>query len=147
MNLSACRARRGISSLIRTPGTLVSTGRKVPRISAGASGFRSHISRCDGPPERNKTITDRARCRLRAGPCRLLQSQQVGEGQCAQAEAADAEQFTAGESVAVAGAVRRVELKHRNYSSKSLTTPPQGISAYGRCWRSRSSKSVGMPRQ
>ena len=35
-----------------SPGTLVAIGRKAPRISAGASGLRSHMSRCGGPPSR-----------------------------------------------------------------------------------------------
>ena len=32
--------------------SFVAIGRNSPRISAGASGFRSHRSRCDGPPGR-----------------------------------------------------------------------------------------------
>ena len=35
---------------ICVPGTRVGTGRNSPRISAGASGLRSNVSMCDGPP-------------------------------------------------------------------------------------------------
>src|SRR5262245_48886422 len=65
-HLSATRAERGKCSLIRIPLTLVSMGRNVPRISSGASGFRSHMSRCEGPPERKSRITERARGRAGA---------------------------------------------------------------------------------
>ena len=50
MNLSIIRAMRGNSSQISMPGTLVAIGRKSPRISAGAFGFKSQRSKCDGPP-------------------------------------------------------------------------------------------------
>src|SRR5262245_58249874 len=51
-NLSACRASRGKSSLMRTPGTEGAIGFNSPRISAGASGLRSQVSSCGGPPVR-----------------------------------------------------------------------------------------------
>jgi len=48
--LSACFAveRRWLADL--KPGTLVGMGLNSPRISLGASGFMSKVSRCDGPP-------------------------------------------------------------------------------------------------
>ena len=49
------------------PVTLVAIGRKVPRTSSGASGFRSHMSSWDGPPDRNRMMTDFA-SPPRAGP-------------------------------------------------------------------------------
>lgn len=49
-NLSATLASLGNSSQICMPGTLVLIGLNSPRISVGASGFRSHISKCEGPP-------------------------------------------------------------------------------------------------
>ena len=42
----------GKCSQICTPGTLVAMGLNSPRNSLGASGFRSYMSRCDGPPGR-----------------------------------------------------------------------------------------------
>ena len=47
-----CLARFGRCSEIRTPGARVSTGLNSPRDSAGASGFKSHMSRWLGPPGR-----------------------------------------------------------------------------------------------
>src|SRR4051812_7165218 len=44
-------ARRGWSSLMRMPGTAVAIGLYGPRISAGASGLRSQVSRWLGPPQ------------------------------------------------------------------------------------------------
>ena len=43
-NLSAWRAVRGRCSQTWIPGTFVGIGLKVPRISAGASGFMSKVS-------------------------------------------------------------------------------------------------------
>src|SRR5689334_10240752 len=51
-NLSAILARRGKSSQISMPGTLVGMGRNSPRTSDGASGLRSHMSWWLGPPDR-----------------------------------------------------------------------------------------------
>ena len=51
-SLSIIFARRGKSSQIWMPGTFVSMGRNSPRISAGAFGFGSQRSMCDGPPGR-----------------------------------------------------------------------------------------------
>src|SRR5436190_21727132 len=44
-NLFAIFASRGCNSAMRTPGTVVCAGLYGPRISLGASGFRSHMSR------------------------------------------------------------------------------------------------------
>src|SRR4029450_3170658 len=44
----------------KTLGTLVAIGRNSPRISAGASGFGSHMSRCDGPPFRKMMMHESA---------------------------------------------------------------------------------------
>ena len=43
-SLSVCLASSVCSSLIRIPGTAVAAGLNGPRISAGASGFLSHVS-------------------------------------------------------------------------------------------------------
>ncbi len=48
--LSASAASRGRCSVIARPGTRVAMGWNSPRISTGASGLRSRMSRCDGPP-------------------------------------------------------------------------------------------------
>ena len=53
-------ARRGKCSHTWMPGTVVATGLKGPRYSAGASGFMSHVSMCDAPPESQNKITDLA---------------------------------------------------------------------------------------
>jgi hypothetical protein len=50
--LSHMAACCGKCSLICTPGTLVAIGLNSPLNSAGASGFRSYMSMCDGPPGR-----------------------------------------------------------------------------------------------
>jgi hypothetical protein len=50
---STSRAIRGNSSDTRMPSTLVEIELSSPRISAGASGFMSQVSSCDGPPLRN----------------------------------------------------------------------------------------------
>ena len=39
-----------------TPGTLVAIGWNSPRISTGAAGFMSHVSRWLGPPFRKITM-------------------------------------------------------------------------------------------
>ncbi len=51
-NLSIIVAIRGKCSQIWMPGTFVSIGLNSPRNSVGASGFRSHMSMCGGPPGR-----------------------------------------------------------------------------------------------
>ena len=51
-NLSALRAILGINSQIWKPGMAVEIGMNSPRMSTGASGFRSIISICGGPPSR-----------------------------------------------------------------------------------------------
>ena len=48
------------------PGTFVSIGLNSPRISSGASGLRSHMSWCGGPPARKMLMT--ALCRLGGRP-------------------------------------------------------------------------------
>ena len=53
---AANRAVCGKSSLTSSPGTDVEIGPNSPRISAGASGFGSHVECCDGPPIRNSTM-------------------------------------------------------------------------------------------
>src|SRR5262245_55062695 len=58
--LSAWRAERGKCSLICIPGTLVVIGLNSPRISAGASGLRSQVSCCAGPPRMNNKMHDLA---------------------------------------------------------------------------------------
>ena len=70
-NLSATRAMRGKCSLMDIPGARVTMGRNVPRISSGASGLRSNMSRWDGPPERNRRMTERALRRVVAAAARL----------------------------------------------------------------------------
>src|SRR5262249_9159561 len=64
------------------PGTSVAMGLKSPRISAGASGFRSKVPSCDGPPPMNSKMHDlalppgervvaaAARCRNNSGKAR-----------------------------------------------------------------------------
>ena len=55
---SARAARRGRCSQMCTPGTVVAIGLNSPRISGGASGFRSNVSRWLGAPVRKTRITD-----------------------------------------------------------------------------------------
>ena len=50
-------ASPGMCSQIDTPGAAVAIGRNSPRISSGASGFRSHMSIVAGPPESQIWIT------------------------------------------------------------------------------------------
>ena len=57
-NLSVIFAQWGRCSLTNVPGTAVATGSNGPRISAGASGLRSHMSIVLGPPPRNRKMTD-----------------------------------------------------------------------------------------
>src|ERR1043165_7424788 len=72
--LSAILARRGKSSQISMPGTLVGMGRNSPRTSDGASGLRSHMSWWLGPPDRwtlmialEVVLPSRASARRRSG--------------------------------------------------------------------------------
>ena len=51
-SLSHILACSGMCSQISTPGTFVWMGLNSPRNSAGASGLRSYMSMCDGPPGR-----------------------------------------------------------------------------------------------
>ena len=56
-NLSIIEASCGSNSQISMPGTLVAMGLNSPRISTGASGFKSIRSWCGGPPDRKIMIT------------------------------------------------------------------------------------------
>ena len=47
--------------LIDTPGALVAMGLNSPRTSLGASGFRSNVSMCEGPPGSSIKIARSAR--------------------------------------------------------------------------------------
>ena len=70
-SLSIIAASFGNSSQIWMPATFVLIGLNSPRISAGASGFRSHRSWCGGPPGRKILISDlceRADALLGFGP-------------------------------------------------------------------------------
>ena len=49
---------RGRCSQTCKPGTLVAMGLNSPRISGGASGFRSNVSRWLAPPVRKTMMTD-----------------------------------------------------------------------------------------
>src|SRR6185369_1941637 len=57
-SLSHIFACIGKCSQICTPETLVSIGLNSPRNSFGASGLRSYMSMCDGPPGRLIMIAD-----------------------------------------------------------------------------------------
>ncbi len=56
--MSAQRASLGRCSLISRPGTFVAIGLNSPRNSLGASGLRSKVSMCDGPPPRFTKIAE-----------------------------------------------------------------------------------------
>ncbi len=71
-SLSIMPARRGKCSQISMPGTLVLMGLNSPRTSAGASGFRSYMSWCGGPPGRKIMITERAERRPLAASARRM---------------------------------------------------------------------------
>ena len=49
---SAREPSAGRYSQICVPGILVETGLKLPRCADGASGFKSHVSCCAGPPHK-----------------------------------------------------------------------------------------------
>src|ERR1035438_8447008 len=55
--LSRCCAIIGMCSPMNVPGMLVLMGLNSPRMLAGASGFGSQISICEGPPCRKIMIT------------------------------------------------------------------------------------------
>src|SRR5256885_81606 len=57
---SAIFASVGSRWLISIRGTWVRIGRSGPRISAGASGFRSKVSRWLGPPLAQKRTTEKS---------------------------------------------------------------------------------------
>ncbi len=57
MSRSINFAVSGKCSQTRTPGSFVAIDPKGPRISEGASGFGSHMSRWLGPPESQIRIT------------------------------------------------------------------------------------------
>jgi len=60
-NLSAIFASVGSRSLISIPGDVLSEWlENGPRISAGASGFRSNVSRWLGPPLAQKRMTEKS---------------------------------------------------------------------------------------
>ena len=58
VHLSTVSASIGIVSLRWMPGILLLIGLNSPRTLDGASGLGSQMSMCDGPPCRNRTITD-----------------------------------------------------------------------------------------
>src|SRR5438874_4308432 len=57
-NLLVSFAIRVCSSLMRMPGTAVAMGLYGPRISAGAAGLRSQVSRWLGPPHSRMKMHD-----------------------------------------------------------------------------------------
>ena len=82
----------------RRPGTFVLIGLNVPRYSRGRSGFRSKVSRCEGPPARWMKMPG-------LGPADGLhlagrgQTQVAGQGQAGAAEDADFEEVAAVDAV------------------------------------------------
>ena len=99
----ALAASAGKCSEIIRPGTLVAIGRNSPRTCSGASGLRSHVSCCAGPPHmksrmhafarpkvvpRPGPVAASARARSKFGrprPCRPKPSppaQDLATGQC-----------------------------------------------------------------
>ena len=58
VNLSAIFACIGSNSQMSIPGTFVLMGVNGPRTSRTAFGFRSYVSRCEGPPFCQSRITD-----------------------------------------------------------------------------------------
>ena len=60
-NLSASFACNGNHSQISMPGTFVEIGRKTLRYFSGASGLRSYVSSCEGPPCRYSRMTEVSR--------------------------------------------------------------------------------------
>ena len=60
ISLSTTFAQCGNSSPMNVPGTEVLIGWYGPRISTGASGFKSHISMWLGPPSRKTRMHDLA---------------------------------------------------------------------------------------
>ena len=88
LNLSAHFACSGSSSPTSMPGTFVRIGRNSPRYSLGASGFRSYISMCGGPPGSQRKITDRSSWAVAVPAC-ALQPKDIAERQTAQTERAE----------------------------------------------------------
>src|SRR5579864_3139964 len=73
VNLSACLAVNGRCSQICIPGTLVEIGLNSPRISLGASGFRSNVSKWPHPPLCHSRMQEISRLApARSTPSRLM---------------------------------------------------------------------------
>ena len=80
MQRSMTFASPGMCSQIETPGADVAIGRNSPRISSGASGFRSHMSIVAGPPASQIWITPVAGFLVRgSGGAQGLGPQRVGQ--------------------------------------------------------------------
>ena len=101
-SLSIIAASFGNSSQIWMPGTFVLIGLNSPRISAGASGLRSHMSWCGGPPGKKTLISD-----LCVAPNALLSlgSQKRRQRQPAGDRTADDQEISSREAVAEPAAV------------------------------------------
>src|SRR3954452_3083011 len=67
-NLLVSFAIRVCSSLIRMPGTAMAIGLYGPRISSGAPGLRSQVSRWLGPPHRRMKMHDFSAAPFGASP-------------------------------------------------------------------------------
>ena len=86
------------------PGTLVAIGLNSPRTSAGASGFRSHMSCVAAPPSRYSRMTFFALPGRAAAGLRSSAASRFGRVNAAaeQGEGAGGERLAAGEAVAAA---------------------------------------------
>src|SRR4051812_40810356 len=71
-SLSITPAKSGMYWQISMPGTFVAIGVNSPRISAGASGFISKLSMCDGPPRIQIMMTDLFRQEVNFEPVAAL---------------------------------------------------------------------------
>ena len=154
--LSARAARRGRCSQILSPGRRVAIGLNSPRISAGASGFMSNISRWLGPPVRKMRITDfRFREALRRCRGSRTAHRQGGQADTQQTGIANLHYFAAvdadGVSMAAEGVHGRFPLGRIDARSHLFKAIPQ--SAHGRragIWGGRcgweSSRRRSMPR-
>jgi hypothetical protein len=91
-NLSIIFAMRGKSSQIWMPGTFVLMGRNSPRISDGALGFRSNMSRCEG--RRQEDVDDGLMGG--AGLGLGFEGEEAGERQAARGHAADLQEGAPG---------------------------------------------------
>ena len=80
------------------PAALVAIGLNSPRISAGASGFMSHMSRWLGPAveEDEDAGVGRRRGRRAVEPPRLVGPQQAGQAQAPEPDPADLQASSAG---------------------------------------------------